>query len=219
MPALKLRLMIAAAAVALGLSGCGGGGGAQVVHKDPTTVATAFTAAFEQGAMGGASQFSDQWHGGMQTFVERTGDSKLDVITKFDNVTATAAHFIFTPADGGKATQVAATVSVDQAVMHKAFEGTPRAQVGALPQAAFDAGMRRQIAKYAERIEAGGPLNLASEGWMTGSGEPPEEFYEGMAPEMRAEVRQHDEEERMQNVTAPMVDPNADAARYMNGGG
>ena len=36
---------------------------------------------------------------------------------------------------------------------------------------------------------------------------------------LRAEIRQHDEEERMQNVTAPMVDPNADAARYMNGGG
>ncbi len=220
MRGLRMRLMsvAAAAAVSLGLSGCAGGGGAQLVHKDPTTVATSFTAAFALGAMNGASQYSDQWHGGMQTFVERSGDSKLDVVTKFDGVTASEAHFTFTPEDGGKATLVRADVAVDQTVMHKAFAGTPREQIGNLPQSAFAQGMQRQMAKYAERIEAGTPLILASEGWMTGAGDLPEEFYEGMPPEMRAEVRRHDEEERQQNLTAPMVDPNAAAERFMNGG-
>jgi hypothetical protein len=205
------------AVVALAISGCGGGHDAsQLVKEPPAAVYAAFEAAFSANSLNGAQQFADQWNGAMQTEVEKTPDSKLDVITKFDGQMATEAHFTFTPQDGGRATLVEADVNVDQQVMHKALAGTAHQQLGNLPTAAFAIGMQKLMSKYASRIESGMPLNVPGEGWQTGAGEPPEEFYEGMSPEMRAEIRRHDEEQRQQATAAPTSDPNADAQAYLH---
>jgi hypothetical protein len=212
------RRSLALAFVALGLPGCRGGHDAeQLVRKDPATVYAAFADAFAQGSLGGASQYSDLWHGGMQTFVDKASPSVLDVATKFDGKTATSVHFTFTPQDGGKATMVDADVSVDRAVMQAGLAGAPKEALANLPESAFAAGMQRVMAKYANRIESGMPLNNANEGWMTGGGDPPPEFYEGMSEEQKAEIHQHDQEQREDAATAPMVDPEAASRAYLNG--
>jgi len=208
----------------LALSGCGAGGfgsdAEQLIHKDPATVRDAFADAFAQGAMGGASQYSDLWHGGFQILVDKAGTDKLNVVTKFDGATSSEVHFTFTPKDGGQATLVDADVTVDSDVMHKAFEGTPKAQLGNLPRIAFVAGMQKMMEKYGERIENGMPLATASEGWQTGPmGSPPPEFYEGMPADQLAEVRAEEQREHQREVAKPMMDPNADANRYLNQGG
>jgi hypothetical protein len=197
----------------------GGHDASQLVKEQPSIVYAGFESAFSENSFGGAKQYSNLWHGGMQTFVEKTPGSKLDVVTKFDGETASEAHFTFTPADGGKATLVQADVNVDQDVMRKAFAGSERDGLGNLPKAAFAQGMQRLMAKYASRIESGMPLNLASEGWQTGGGEAPPQFYEGMPEDMRADIRRHDEEERQEASTAPMVDPNAEAQAYLHPSG
>ena len=203
------------AAAALAVAGCGAGHDAeQLVKKDPAAVYDAFAGAFEQGAMGGATQYSNLWKGGFQILVNRTSASKLDVVTEFDGKMSSEAHFTFTPQDGGKATLVDADVAVDTAVMRNAFTGTPKESLANVPETAFKQAMQRMMAKYAERIEAGMPLATATEGWQTGAMDPPPEFYDGMSQEQLASVREHDEEERQESVTAPMVDPDAAANRY-----
>ena len=211
------RWVWAVAAAALAIAGCKSQSPQQLVKEDPATVSKAFAEAFSEGAMGGASQYSNLWHGGMQTFVERKSDEAVDVVTKFDGVTASQVHFTFTPQDGGKTTLVDADVSMDTSVMKKAFTGTPQERLADLPEAAYVNGMRRTMAKYAERIEAGMPLNFPGEGWQTSGSEPPPEFYEGMDPEQLAEVRRHDGETRQQSAAQPMMDPNDAAKRYMSG--
>ena len=207
----------ASAAAALAIAGCRSQNPRQLVKEDPATVSKAFAGAFSEGAMNGASQYSNLWHGGMQTFVEKTSDETVDVVTKFDGVTASQVHFTFIPQDGGNATLVDADVSMDTAVMKKAFTGTPQERLADLPEAAYVNGMQRTMAKYAERIEAGMPLNLPGEGWQTSGSEPPPEFYEGMDQEQLAEIRRHDAEERADTAAQPMMDPNESANRYLNG--
>ena len=209
------RRVTAITLVALVISGCRRGHDAeQLVKKDPEAVYAAFADAFSESAVNGASQYSDLWHGGMQTFVDKSSRTALDVVTKFDGKTATAVHFTFTPQGEGKTTLVNADVSVDQAVMHNALAGTAKEPIGNLSEADFAAGMQRMLAKYASRIESGMPLNRASEGWMTGGGDPPQEFYEGMSESEKAEVQQHMQDDRQDAASAAMVDPDAAARNY-----
>src|SRR5438270_5193867 len=92
------RRSIAIALMALAVPGCRAGHDAeQLVRKDPATVYAAFADAYAQGSFGGASQYSNLWHGGMETFVDKTSPSALEVVTKFDGKTATSVHFTFTP--------------------------------------------------------------------------------------------------------------------------
>jgi len=205
------------AASVLGLGGCKTHDAQQLVKDDPATVSKAFADAFSEGAMGGASQYSNLWHGGMQTFVERQSDHALDVVTKFDGETASEVHFAFTPQDGGKATLVDADVSMNTAIMAKAFTGTPQERLAGLPEAAYVNGMQRLMAKYAERIEGDMPLSRPEEGWQTAAMEPPPEFYEGMPEAQLAEIRRHDQEERQDAAAQPMMNPNDAARRYMSG--
>ena len=205
------------AASALGIAGCKSHDAQQLVKDDPSTVSKAFAEAFSEGAMGGASRYSNLWHGGMQTFVEKQSDDQLDVITKFDGKTASEVHFTFAPQDGGKATLVDADVSMNTAIMAKAFTGTPQERLAGLPEAAYVNGMQRMMSKYAQRIEGGMPLTRPEEGWQTAAMEPHPEFYEGMPEDQLAEIRRHDAEERQQAVSQPMMDPNEAAKRYMSG--
>jgi hypothetical protein len=211
------KAMLGVAALLLG--GCGMSAGhdaRQLVKKDPATVAAAFAGAFEEGAMGGASQYSNLWHGGFQILIDKPSPDKLDVVTKFDGQTSTETHFVFTPQEGGTATLVVADVKVDPAVMHKAFAGGPKEELGNLPEPAFKQGMQKMMVKYAERIEAGMPVTNASEGWQTGPmTELPDEFYDGMPPDQREQIRHHDEEERQDSVSQPTLDPDAAARNYL----
>jgi hypothetical protein len=185
----------------------------KVVKGDPSIVYAGFADAFSENAFGGASQYSELWHGGLQTDVERTSDSVLDVLTKFDGHTAVTAHLVFTPADGGKATLVEGDIDVDQAVVRKAFDGTPNERLGTAPKMAFAQGLQMLMTRYASHIETGTPLH--GEGSFA-SGEPPPEFYDGMPEDLKAEARRHDEQERQEAAAAPMTDPNADAERYLH---
>ena len=195
--------------MALAIAGCRSAnrGVEQLVKEDRATVYSAFSGAFSEGALGGASQYSNLWHGGMQTFVEKVSDTTLHVITKFDGQTASEVLFTFTPENGGSATLVMAKVKVDQTVMRKAFAGTPKEQLGDIPESVHRAGMRQLMAKYAHRIETAVALNDPSEGWMTSKRDLPPEFYEGMPEEMVAEIRRHDDAERQRATSAPMTDP------------
>lgn len=209
------RLVVTCASLAT--AACQASGSpSQLVKEDPATVYAAFADAFSDGAMGGATQHSDLWHGGMQTLVEKTSDKKLKVITKFDGQTATEVHFTFTSQDGGKATFVEADIDVDQEAMRNAFAGTPNEQLGDLPHFAHAAGMKRLMARYAERIVSGTALNDATDGWMTG--DVPAEFFNGLPENARAQIRQQEEEARQQAATSPMVDANVAAQRFLNGG-
>lgn len=203
------RVAIFVGIMALAITGCRSGhsGVEQLVKKDRATVYSAFADAFSEGALGGASQYSNLWHGGMQTFVEKVSDTRLHVITKFDGQTASEVQFTFKPENGGSATLVMANVKVDQSVMRKAFAGTPKEQLGDVPESAYLVGMQRLMAKYAHRIETVVALNNPSEGWMTSKRDLPPEFYEGMPEEMVAEIRRHDEAERQRTTSAPMNDP------------
>lgn len=215
------RVGIFVGVLALAISGCrsGNGGAEQLVQKDRATVYSAFANAFSDGAFNGASQYSNLWHGGMQTFVEKPSDTKLHVTVKFDGQIASKVQFTFTPENGGSATLVKADVNVDEAVMRKAFTGTPQEQMADVPEFAYVVGMQRLMSKYARRIETAEALNRPSEGWMTSARELPPEFYEGMPEETVAEIRRHEEAERQQAAAAPMIDPNADAQRALAAGG
>lgn len=208
------RMVILIGMLALAVAGCRGvnasnGGIEQLVKEDQATVYAAFTEAFSEGALGGASQYSNLWNGGMQTFVEKASDTKLSVTTKFNGQTATAVHFTFKPENSGRETLVTASVMVDQAVMRTAFAGTPKEEVGELSESAQAIGLQRLMVKYAQRIENSMPMNVPSEGWQTSGTGPPPEFYEGMPEDMVADIRRHDEAERQRASSAPMVDPNA----------
>ncbi len=215
----RRRAAIVLAAMALsGCSGLGAHDATQLVHKDRAAVYDAFAGAFEDGAMGGAQQYSNLWHGGLQILVSRVSETKLDVVTKFDGKTSSEVQFTFDPKDGDKATLVNADVAVDRTVMHDAFAGTPQEKMGNLPRLSFTQGMQRLMKRYGERIESGAALNDLSHGWQTAQTDPPAEFYDGMPPDQLAEIRRHDQEAEQENKAAPMMDPDAAARQYLHGG-
>src|SRR5436853_253887 len=114
---------------------------------------------------GNPNQYGNLWNGGFQILVDQASPDRLDVVTRFDGKTSSEVHFTFAPKDGGKATLVDADVTVDTAVMRKAFTGTPQERLANVPEFAFAQGMQAMMAKYAERIEAGTPVVRSSEGW------------------------------------------------------
>lgn len=203
-----LRLGITAALAAL-VAGCSAHDAEQVIRKDPGAVFDAFVDAFAASQAGSMTRFGPAAALGYEVKLDKTRDEKLDVTVLLNKAKASEVHFTFTPQNGGAETLVTADVAVDQAVMREAFAGTPQEKLSQVPDLAYRVGMQRMLKEWAERIEDGLPLAEGAESWMEPEHEP--------SPAMAAQERRWEEQERRQAATKPMVDPGADARKYLNG--
>jgi hypothetical protein len=203
---LKLLGVAAAGALALALSGCalGGADATQVFHEKPDVVYDAFVTAWSSTNNDSIGEVP------VEVETEKTPNQKLDVKVLINHEMATEVHFAFTPQKDGAETLVKANVSVDQAVMRKAFAGTESgARFANVPDFAYRMAMQRMLEKWASRVDSGMPM---TDGYATAFAKPSE-----VDPDYAVQESRYEQRRKQEKASEPMVDPDANARRYLNG--
>jgi hypothetical protein len=201
-----MKLLGVAAAAAMALSGCamGGADASQVFHQKPDVVYDAFVEAWSSTNNDAIGEVP------IEVQTEKTEDKKLDVKVLINHETATEAHFTFTPQKDGAETLVKASVSVDQTVMRKAFAGTEAgARFANIPDFAYRMAMQRMLQKWAGRLDSGMPM---TDGYATAFAKPSE-----LDPSYANSESRYEQRRKQEKASEPMVDPDANARRYLNG--
>jgi hypothetical protein len=202
-----MTLLGAVAAGAMALSGCamGGADASQVFHEKPDVVYDAFVEAWSSTNNDSIGEVP------VEVQTQKTANEKLDVKVLINQETATEAHFTFTPQKQGEETLVKASVSVDQAVMRKAFAGTGEgARFANVPDFAYRVAMQRMLKKWAGRLDSGMPM---TDGYATAFAKPSE-----LDPSYASAESRYEQRRRQEKAVEPMVDPDANARRYLNEG-
>lgn len=180
----------------------------QLVHKSPDVV----QAAVEQAASDRSGTM--QLEGGKpvpyETKVEEADGGGLVVRVMMDGRQAAETNVSFAPRDDGKDTLIAAKVHADHAVLREALAGTSKARLAYAPDWMLNLAMRPVLQKLAAQIESGEALGDPMQGWQSEA-----DWEASLPPEKQKQL----EEWRQYDASRPTTDPNADARRYMSGGG
>jgi hypothetical protein len=194
----------------LALGGCGLAGSHdadQIVKKDPETVYAALDSAFSdaisEGNNGAAAEH------GQVTTIDRDPGKSLDLKVMIQGRQAVRMRFGVEPANGGADTRLTGDIDVDQAVLRESIreQGGDDAKLPAIPSFAFDMAMKKVVAEIGQKIEAGEPLN-GSRSTLAMATTP--------EPSPSASESRWEQSRRQEAATKPMVDPDADARKYLN---
>jgi hypothetical protein len=180
----------------------------QLVHKSPDVVQAALEQAVSDRT--GTMQLEGGKPVPYETKVDEGADGHLTVHVLMDGKQGAETDVSITPQNGGQDTLVAVKVHADHAVLREALAGTSKAKLAYAPDWMFNLTMRPVLQKLAQQIEEGAALGDPMQGFQS------EAEWEASLPP--------DQEKRLQDwrqyeASRPMVDPNADAQRYMSGGG
>ncbi|HKX91852.1 MAG TPA: hypothetical protein VJM15_05430 [Sphingomicrobium sp.] len=200
--------MCGIAAVMLGGCGLGAGHDAdQIVKKDPETVYAALDSAFSDAVADGNHGAAAE-HGQVTT-IDRDPGKSLDLKVMIEGKQAVRMRFGVEPANGGADTRLTGDIDVDQAVLRESIreQGGDDAKLPAIPSFAFDMAMKKVVAEIGKKIEAGEPLGGSRSTLAMATSPDPSPS----ASESRWEQRR-----RQEAATRPMVDPDADARKYLN---
>lgn len=217
-----MRGLIAGCACAggAGLWALGGVGGADAevtVHKSPQAVYAAVSEAFDHLEISEVIPADDGSSVALQVTVERDPGESLSSVVTVDGEEAARVEFTVSPADGGTATRLTGDIDVEQAVLQKHLADGPNQDVTKIPEFAFDLAMKSALKDMAEKIEAGMPIaspgqSLADLRMQHRQGTP-----SNVNDQMAQASRRYAEQEKMRQATAPTLDPNESARRYLKG--
>jgi hypothetical protein len=187
----------------------------QVVHKDPAAVYAAFDSAFgdavEQGNSGPAAE------DGQVNTIERIPNKSLDLKVMMDGRQAVRMKFGFEPTNGGAETLLTGDIDVDQDLLRASMRKKHGSDVALpnIPDFAFKMIMQKLLTEAANDIEHGEPLSGASRS--LAMAREPQESTDPTERRFEEEWKQREATRPVSNA-APMVDPDADARKYLNGG-
>ena len=205
----------------MALTGGGFGGGGhdaeRLVARPPAEVYAALSAMAPEGVREGA----DETEGPAMTLEVRKDEGKaVHYALSVDGRTIGSLDFTVIPDKGGSATRLAADVEVDQPALARQF-GDPDAKGDYVPapEAMVNLAVAGMLAEIAADIEAGRPLpTFEADDLASGDARIPSA---GERREMREEMQEAaaaPTPPQSLGSTAPSVDPNAEARKYLNGG-
>jgi hypothetical protein len=180
----------------------------QLVHKSPDVV----RASVEQ-ALTDRSGTMDL-EGGKPIpyevkFDQDAGDGKLVAHLIMAGREGAAADVSFTP-QVGDATLMAVKLHTDHAVLREALAGTDKARLAYAPDWMLNLTLRPVLQQLAQQIESGAAVGDPMNGFETRA-----DYEASLPPDRQKQIQ----EWRQYDASRPMTDPDADAKRYMNGGG
>jgi hypothetical protein len=179
----------------------------QVVHKDPATVYAAVEQAIDGARQSGTMQLEGGAPVEYELRVDRTPEQQLLVHVLMNGVEGASGLFRLTPESGGKDTLVALKVHTDHSVLRSALAGTDKAKLAYAPDWMLNIAARPVLQKLAEQIEKGELVADPTQGFTSQA-----EWESQLPPDQQKEMQ----EWRQYDAARPMVDPNADANRFLN---
>jgi hypothetical protein len=180
----------------------------QLVHKNPDEVRAAVEQAVSERA--GTMQLEGGKPVPYETKVDRADDGRTIVRVLMGGKQAAETDASFTPESGGQATLIAVKVHADHAVLRDVLAGTSKAKLAYAPDWMLNLAMRPVLRKLAEQIESGEGLGDPLQGWQSEA-----DWEASLPPDKQKQLQ----EWRQYDASRPTTDPNADAQRYMTGGG
>jgi hypothetical protein len=180
----------------------------QVVHKSQDETYAAVSQAIDNIAPSGTTHFDGGSPVPYELHVERTPDQRLVVSLLFDGKQAAVADLTFAPQNGGKDTVIIAKIHSDRAALRPALAGTDKARLAYAPDWMLNLTARPLLKQLADQIEQGNTADPMS-GFMSEA-----EWESQLPPDQQKQVQ----EWRQYDAAKPMVDPDADAKKFMQGG-
>lgn len=182
----------------------------QVVNKSPATVEESIEQVVANRESG-----TFQPEGGKPVHYnlkldEHADGAPLTVRMTMDGQEAVVAHIRLSPQEHGEATLVAVQVHTDHAVLRDELAGSSKAKLAYAPDWMLNLTARPVLQKLAQQIEAGEALGDPMEGFQS------EADWESSLP---ADQQKQIQQWRQYDAARPTSDPNADAQRYLHGGG
>jgi hypothetical protein len=181
----------------MGYWGLGGPAG-QVVHAAPDKVYSAFEDGFSDAEQSGVVQANGQ-SVAYQIEVEKVRNKSIDVIYEISGEKVGHLHLGFAP-EGQGDTMVTGTIVANAQKIHETLgystTGFPDSPV-------VDLGLAPMLSDAAKKIEEGMPLGKFGKRIDASNGD------------CGSSCRNYADEARQRAATRPMVDPDADARRYL----
>lgn len=204
------RLLIGPALTGLGyLTGSYYGADAeQIIHRTPDATYQGVSDWIENMGESGTTSFEGGKPVPYQIKVDRTVDQHLTVHVLFDGKEGATTDLDFIPQDGGNATLVKARAHGDRGVLSSTLSGTAMARMAYAPNWMLNIfTLRPLLQQVGQQIEKGEP----------GSGDD-EQAASQPQPALTPDQEKQQQEWQQYDASRPMVDPDADANRYLNGG-
>jgi hypothetical protein len=177
----------------------------QVVHKSPSDTYDGISRAIDNMHSSGTTHFEGGTPMPYEIRAERTADQQLVVHLVFDGHEGATTELHFVPQDDGKDTMVSGKVHTDRSVLRQALAGTSSARLAYAPDWMLNLLMVRPLLqKLGQQIEQGQEMQVP--------GMSEAEWESSLSPDQQRQ----EQEWRQYDASRPTVDPDADAARFMN---
>lgn len=211
-----MRAVLMGAACVCGAGGYyafgGGHDAAQIVHKDSATVYQAFDSAFTDMVNEGNNGLASE-RGQVSTITKVPGKS-LDIKVEIQGQQAVRLRFGFEPA-GSTDTKTTADIDINQAALRDAIKrehGGNDVALPPIPEFALDLAMQKLLTEAAKKIEKGEPLETPRSTYAMASGS---DYPSSSTYGQTDWAKKYREQEAMRQASAPMLDPDEAARRYM----
>jgi hypothetical protein len=178
-----------------------GGPARQLVHASPDKVYSAFSESFSNVEQSGIVK-SESGPVAYQVEVEKVADRSIDVVWDISGDEAGHLHLGFAP-DGKGNTMVTGTVKADAQKIRDTL-GYSAASFPTGSSFAMDAGLSTMLADAAKKIEDGEPIGAFGKRIDVSDGD------------WSRTGRNYAEEARQREATRPIVNPDADARKYLH---
>ena len=179
----------------------------QVVHKNPEVVYAAVARAIDTGERRGTMQI-ESVKVPYEVEVDRVPDERLVVRLMMNGRQGGEGQIGFAPENGGKDTLMTLKVHTDHKVIGEAFAGTSKAKLAFAPDWLLNLAAKTLLQQVAEQIEQGALVANPAQAYLSQA-----DWEASLPPEKQREVQ----EWRQYEASKPMVDPSADAKRYLEG--
>ena len=182
----------------------------QIVRKSPGDTYAGVEQALDNVRGSGTTSFDGGTPMPFELKVDRNPDERLLVTLDFNGREGASADFRFAPQGNGAATLMKVTIHGDHAVLRQALAGTDKARLGYAPDWMLNLTAKPLLKQLAEQIEQGQGAGAALPGFQSQA-----DWESSLPPEKQEQVQKW----RQYDSSRPTTDPEADAKKYMNGGG
>ena len=182
----------------------------QIVRKSPSDTYAGVEQALDNVRDSGTTSFAGGTPMPYRLEVDRTPDERLTVTLYFDGREGASADFRFLAHHNGAETLMTATIHGDHAVLRQALAGTDKAKLAYAPDWMLNLTARPLLQQLASQIEQGGGAAATFPGFQSEA-----DWESSLPPDQQQQVQAW----RQYDAARPEVDPDADAQRFMNGGG
>jgi hypothetical protein len=178
----------------------------QVIHKSPDATYAAVAQALDGMQQTGTTQFEGGKPTAYEVKIDREADRHLRLQVMFAGREGGGTDIAFEPLNGGTETLVKAKAHGNWQVLGEALSGSKYGRLAYAPDWMLNLlAVRPLLRQVGEAIEQGAPLTMP--------GQTQAEWESSLSQDDQRKLQDW----RQYEASKPMIDPDADASRYMNG--